>query len=245
MNQPEKTDFKNFSDNFFNFARSINALLSDPDRINDEWSDFLDEPVLKWLQEQEGFNSALKTLSFKNVIPSQINTTSDAIFLANICSIVFQVMIEHIDQQTTLKVTKESTRKKALKPVNTLLNLLNDDLQLDNYSDGFELRKLLETLQDQLTGKAPTSYPKENKGGLLDRELITRIYDLLMTCFNDAPTTAIIHLSSMYGIEIKERQINRHLQNHKKYLYQLNEYKKLKESRNKLINALIESKKNN
>ncbi|RDH84505.1 MAG: hypothetical protein DIZ80_03225 [endosymbiont of Galathealinum brachiosum] len=226
MNHPTRDDFKSYSDRFYTFIKSTQTLFINEEKIKIEWLSFLDEPVFIWIQNQEGFKSALKTLSRASIISTPDLDSHDAIYLSNVCSSVFQILLHGIDHQLTPKITKKSIQKAALKPTIQLIELLSNDLQMENLMDGIKLRQLLERLKDELTDEAPTSYPKENKGSLIDKEVITQLYDLLISNFNKASTTAIIHLCSLYGLNIEDRQIKRHLKDHRQYIDRLETYKR-------------------
>jgi hypothetical protein len=208
---PTPEDAKKFRDAVDAGLTKRNALS--PRYVIDYDSEVRDKVLshkfYKWLDFSPEFNSVVRYLSngdFMDEYPER-----KKLELARCVAMVFPTYCFYSSHPEKLARTTKSTKSKALKNTDNLLELLDCDLQMESLSDASNLKILLLRLKLELSGDLPITYPTSSRVDLLSRRLVLDMYYLIKKIFiGEAPIFVIWQLVETIH-KVKELQVKRYI----------------------------------
>ena len=122
-------------------------------------------PFFLSLVEKRKFQKAIQYLSEKDLVGDCLAEIE--VDVAKIMAIIAQEHCLYTNFPNLLKGTAEAKSSKSLLNINSLLSLLESELQMEQFTDTEALKGLLIKLKNELTGEIPATYSRSKRGDIL------------------------------------------------------------------------------
>jgi len=200
-----------------NFHREVNAGLTKRNHLLPGCLIDYDHEVKEKVKSHDFYTWVDSSPEFQSVIRhlTDIGLMGDfpdrrKIEIAQCVAFIFISFTKYSANPGWIQRTTKATGVKASKIINKLLDLFDRDLQMEDFSDSEDLRRLLQKLKLELSGDLPTTYPSSIRGDLLSRRLVMDTYDCIKNLIGKTPIFVIWQLVETIH-KVKEQQVKRHI----------------------------------